>query len=342
MKNIHHLWHIDTTYLNTASYGIPPIPTRQALIRTTSDWSSGTADPADWEEIVERARTRMATLVDAPTHDTALGTATSQIVGTIAASLPDRTRVLAPEGEYTSLTFPWHVQADRGITVTTAPLNRLADAVGPRTDVVVFSPVQSATGELAPTADIVTAARTHGALVIADATQAAGWLPLQATDFDALVASAYKWIMAPRGLAFAYLAPALRERLRPVLAGPAATADPATAFYADAFTPASDARAFDTSPNWSAATAASISTGVLLGVGIQTVHAHNTALADHFRALLHLEPAHSAITTVDIPDAHQRLARAGITASQRAGRTRLAFHLYNTAADAELAAKALR
>ncbi|MEE2055554.1 aminotransferase class V-fold PLP-dependent enzyme [Nocardiopsis tropica] len=52
--------------------------------------------------------------------------------------------------------------------------------------------VHSATGRIAPTADIASAARAHGALLVGDATQAAGWLPVRATDFDALLGAAYK------------------------------------------------------------------------------------------------------------------------------------------------------
>jgi selenocysteine lyase/cysteine desulfurase len=47
-----------------------------------------------------------------------------------------------------------------------------------------------------------------------------------------------------------------------------------------------------------------------------------------------------SVTTA--PGAAERLAAAGITATSRAGRTRLSFHLYNTAEDVEMAVAALR
>src|SRR2546421_668387 len=49
----------------------------------------------------------------------------------------------------------------------------------------------------------------------------------------------------------------------------------------------------------------------------------------------------SAIVSLDIPEAAQRLADAGVRASSRAGRARLAFHLYNTTEDVDLALDAL-
>ncbi|WP_017569075.1 aminotransferase class V-fold PLP-dependent enzyme [Nocardiopsis halotolerans] len=341
MNTIPDLWHTDTVWLNTAQYGIPPTPTHQALTQTLHTWHTATGDPAAWGQELEQARTNLAALVDAPAHDLTLGTSTSQIAGTIAASLPDGARVLVPEGDFASIVFPWHAQADRGVTVRAVPLDELAQAVDEHTDLVAFSPVQSANGRLAPTSQIVAAARAAGALVVADATQAAGWTPLRATDFDALIASAYKWLMAPRGLALAYLSPTLRPRLRPNNAGPAAAREVATAMYATDMDLTDTARAFDTSPNWFAAVAAATSTRVLLEVGVEHIHHHNTTLTDHFRALLGQEPGHSAITSVDSPDAADRLARAGVATTQREGRTRLSFHLYNTIDDAEHAAKAL-
>ena len=50
------------------------------------------------------------------------------------------------------------MHADRGVTVVTAPVDRLADAIGRDIDVVAFSAVQSATGEVADLAAISRAA----------------------------------------------------------------------------------------------------------------------------------------------------------------------------------------
>ena len=341
MRSHTHLWNPDTTWLNTAQYGLPPATAHTDLARALHTWSRGTGDPAHWAQAAEDTRTNLAHLVGATRDDIALGATTSQLVATIAASLPDGAHVLAPEGDYTSLTFPFHAHSHRAIRVHTAPLHTLAEHIGPRTHTVAFSLVQSASGDIAPVKDIVAAARTHGARTVVDATQAAGWLPLHAPDHDAVIASAYKWLMAPRGLAFAYLAPHLRPHLHPVHAGPSAAADPFASFYTDRMDLAGTARALDLSPNWFACVAAARSTQTLREAGVHAVHAHNTALADRLRAHLDLPPARSAITTLDRPDAHARLARAGITTTQRAGRTRLAFHLYNTVQDADRAADAL-
>ena len=56
-----------------------------------------------------------------------------------------------------------------------------------------------------------------------------------------------------------------------------------------------------------------------------------------FRDLLHKPPSNSAIVAVDGPT--EELQAAGIRAAGRDGRARLSFYLYNTTADAELAAE---
>src|SRR5215467_5614044 len=53
-------------------------------------------------------------------------------------------------------------------------------------------------------------------------------------------------------------------------------------------------------------------------------------------------PCGSATVALDLPGAAERLAGAAITATSRAGRTRLSFHLYNTVEDVEMAVVALR
>ncbi|TQN32739.1 selenocysteine lyase/cysteine desulfurase [Haloactinospora alba] len=335
------LWDLDTTWLNTAQVGVPPRPAQAALDAALHDWQRGSPDPAGWSATAEAARARFAELTGSETTDVAQGASTAQLLGTVASSAPDGARILVPEEDYASTVFPWMAQATRGVEVRPVPLEELAGAIDADTWLVAFSIVQSATGEVAPCGEILRRARHHGCLVVGDATQALGWLPVDATDYDALVCSAYKWLMAPRGLAYGYFSPRIRPLLRAVNAGPGAAADPMASLYTSDMRLAQAASRFDLSPNWFAGVVAAESMRVLLEVGVDRVHAHNTAVANRFLEVLGLTPRDSAIVTVDAPDGARRLQEAGVAASERGGRTRLAFHLYSTTADAERAAKAL-
>jgi selenocysteine lyase/cysteine desulfurase len=71
---------------------------------------------------------------------------------------------------------------------------------------------------------------------------------------------------------------------------------------------------------------------------VETIHAHDLALANRFRAGL---GPNSAIVSTAFPGATDKLARAGIMAAARAGKLRASFHLYNTEADVDAALSAL-
>jgi selenocysteine lyase/cysteine desulfurase len=209
------------------------------------------------------------------------------------------------------------------------------------TDVVAVSAVQSSTGELAALDDIAAAARHHGALTVVDATHAIGWLPLDASRFDAVACACYKWLMCPRGTAFMVLDEALGERMTPHQAGWFAANDPLTDQFGPPLRLPDTARRYDTSPAWFSWVGTEPALTLLNELGVATVHEHDLRLANRFRAGLGLEPGDSAIVTSDVPDATEKLARAGIMAAARAGRLRASFHLYNTEADVDAALEAL-
>jgi selenocysteine lyase/cysteine desulfurase len=63
------------------------------------------------------------------------------------------------------------------------------------------------------------------------------------------------------------------------------------------------------------------------------VEAHTVGLANRLRAELQLPQQDSAIVSIPIAGASERLHRSGIRASIRAGAVRVGFHLYNTEDD---------
>jgi selenocysteine lyase/cysteine desulfurase len=328
-------------WLNTASYGLPPWPAWDALQEALADWRVGRGSWPAWGEATGHARTTFARLVGADAADVTTGSQVSQLVGMVAASLPEGARVLAPEEEFTSNLFPWLVQEARGVQVRTVPAAELANEVRPDTDVVAFSLVQSATGAVADVDAVTAAAAAAGALTVADATQACGWLPVDATRFDALVCGTYKWLLAPRGTAFMVTTPSLRERILPSMAGWWAGDDPHTSYYGPPLRLARDARRLDISPAWFTWVATAPALELIEQVGVEEIRAYDVGLADRFREGLGLPASGSAIVSADVPGAQERLEAAGVRAAVRGGRLRASFHLYTTEADVDLALNAL-
>jgi selenocysteine lyase/cysteine desulfurase len=329
------LWEPKGTYLNTASYGLPPRPAWDALQEALEEWRGGRTSWEHWGIPGEDARASFARLVGVPAETVAIGSNVSSLIGLIAASVPDGTRVLAPDVEFTSLLFPFLVQERRGVSVRLVPAAELAGEIGPDVDVVAFSAVQMATGEVADLNAIARAAEDHDVMTVIDATQAIGWLPLDASRFDIVAVHGYKWLMSPRGTAYMSIKP---ERLRdvvPATAGWYAGEDPLATFFGPPLRLADSARRLDTSPAWYMWVAAAPTLAIIEEIGMQAIHAHNVCLANRFRAGLGLEPGDSAIVMSDAPGAAEKLARAGIQAAVRGGRLRTSWHVYNTERDVD-------
>jgi selenocysteine lyase/cysteine desulfurase len=335
------LWTPELVYLNTASFGLPPRPAWEALQAALADWRGGRTSWEHWDEATEEARTRWARLVGVDASCVAVASTVSGLIGLVAASIPDGACVVAPDVEFSSALFPFLVQEQRGVTVRTVPVNGLAEAIDATTDVVVTSAVQMSSGELVDLDAVEEAASAHGAMTVVDATHAVGWLPLDASRFDAVACAAYKWLMSPRGTAFMAVRPERLGSIVPHLAGWYAGEDPYGSYFGPPLRLAESARRLDVSPAWYCWVGTAPALEVVERIGVEAVHAHDLGLANRFRAGLGLPPGDSAIVSVDLPGAADRLAGAGIMAAVRGGRLRTSWHLYNTEADVDVALQAL-
>jgi selenocysteine lyase/cysteine desulfurase len=327
------LWEPAGVYCNTASYGLPPRPGWDALQSALADWHAGRTSWEDWGRSTEGARNSFARLVGVGAERVAVGSTVSELVGTVVTALPDRARVVVPEIEFTSTLFPFLVQ--ERLEVKTVPAASLAEAVAEGVDMVAFSAVQMSTGEVADLDAIRAAAAQVGAITICDATQAIGWLPFTAKDFDAVVCGAYKWLMSPRGSAFLSVSDRLLENVVPHSAGWYAGEDVHQSYFGPPLRLAANARRLDISPAWFSWVGTQPALELLEQIGIDAIYDHNLGLANRFRAGIDAESGDSAIVCADLPGAADRLERAGIIAAVRGGLLRTSWHLYNDESDVD-------
>ncbi|GIG41063.1 aminotransferase class V-fold PLP-dependent enzyme [Cellulomonas phragmiteti] len=333
-------------YLDAATSGLPLTTTTAALRDALDAWAAGHATPATYDLAVAASRSAYARIAGVDVDRVAIAAQSSPLVGLVAAALPDGARVVVPDGDFTSVTYPFLAHADRGVRVRAVPLEHLADAVADGCDAVATSLVQSRDGRVVDLAAVRAAASDVGALRVLDVTQAAGWYPLDPATHgpEVTVCSAYKWLCAPRGTAFLTTTPEADARLRPLAAGWYAGADPWTSVYGTDMRLAPGARRFDTSPAWLAWVGAAPALEAFARVDVAEVHAHDVGLADGLRARLGLPAAGSAIVSLPDDDAgtvRARLTAAGLRVAGRGGGVRLAFHVWNDASDVERVVAAL-
>lgn len=94
-------------------------------------------------------------------------------------------------------------------------------SVNERTRVVVMSTVNYASGFRPPIKEIGKFLKERGVIFYLDGTQSVGALQIdvQAVVPSMLCVDAYKWLISPNGAGFVYVAPELREQMRPTVIG---------------------------------------------------------------------------------------------------------------------------
>jgi len=338
----------NTSYLDSATYGLPPRQTVQAMHRAIDDWQAGSADwVRDWDSVGESCRVDFAALIGTRADSVALLPTVSTGVAIVAASLGPDDEVVIPDDEFASVNYPLLVaQRQRGVRIKTVPLPELAVHVSPSTTLVAFSLVQMQSGRAAPIAEVLAATRAVGARTLVDATHAVPFVPLDGEigRIDYLVCAAYKHLLCPRGVSFMYIARERWDEVPPILANWRSTSAPYGQYFGGGLELAPNAARFDVSLAWFSWVGAHVSLGLLADWHRQGLLPEAVALAGRLSAQLGLEPPLGTVVGVPVADAETvrvRLAESGIKAAVRGTNVRLSTHVYTSAADVDRAAKAL-
>ena len=224
----------DEVYLNNGTVGSCPAPVLRAVFDGYNETEKmAQSDPEDypiwgygaWNEF----RDPLAAFVGCTRDEIALVRNATEANSYIANGLDMKAgdEVLMTDQEHPGGEHPWNLRAKRyGIVVkkvtlpkpvpnAAAVLNLISDAITPRTRVLFFSHITTATGVVLPTKELCALARSKGILSAVDGAHVVGMMALNVRDLgcDMYTSSPHKWLMAPKGTGFLYVRDEVIDRV---------------------------------------------------------------------------------------------------------------------------------
>jgi selenocysteine lyase/cysteine desulfurase len=339
------------TYVNSCSQGALSTDVRESYLHYLRDWEQLGSPWELWVGKSEEARSAFAELIGASSEDVAVTTSASAAVSALASGLrfDNRKKIVLSEIEFPTVGQIWHAQERRGANVVHT--RDFEGAIDEDTLLVSLTHVSYRTGERLPVEEVTRLAHEHGALVLLDAYQTAGSLPLDvgSLDVDFLVAGSVKYLLASPGLAFLYARRELVEGIVPTVTGWFADADVFAMDDRD-YSPAPTAARFQSgTPPIPSVYAGLAGLRLVQEAGVEQTAAHVAALTDAFidgvgpRAVTPESRGALVCVEVDDPAAEvERLAQHGVITSWRDRSVRFSFHFYNDERDVEAALAALQ
>ncbi|MGH9325992.1 MAG: aminotransferase class V-fold PLP-dependent enzyme [Terriglobia bacterium] len=212
------------TYLNTATYGQMP---RRGVAADAAHWAHrdelACSDFLRWYDEADQIRASIAQLVGATADDIAFITNSAAALGLVAAGMDWRLgdNVVTLSGEFPNcLYLPVLVQR-HGVELRQVSWEYFYHAIDHRTRLVAISEVNYVSGFRVPMEEIADFLHARGVLLFVDGTQSVGALRFHVgrIEPDMLAVHGYKWMISPTGSGFMYVAPSLRAKLQPNVAG---------------------------------------------------------------------------------------------------------------------------
>jgi selenocysteine lyase/cysteine desulfurase len=224
----------DEVYLNNGTVGSSPRPVLQAIFKGYEETEKmDQADPEDypiwgygpWNEF----RDPLAEFVGCNRDEVALLRNSTEANSYIANGVDMKAgdEVLMSNEEHPSGVSPWNLRAKRyGIVVKQFQLprppkspaeimNRINDALTPRTRVIFVSHITTVTGVILPVKEIAALARPRGIITAIDGAHTTGMMKLNIRELgcDMFASSPHKWLQAPKGSGYLYVRDEMQDRL---------------------------------------------------------------------------------------------------------------------------------
>ena len=356
------------TYLNLAGQSpLPRVSVRAVQAALEAKKFPHHKTDATYFEVPNHVRENIAKLIGGKPEEIALTSGASAGVAAVAHALKWRPgdEVITAKGEFPLQYTAWKPMEEReGVKVKiAAPRDRfitaddLIAAMTPRTRVVSASLVRYDDGSLLDAPRVAAACHEQGALLLLDASQCCGAMPMDAHQLgaDFLVSAGYKWLLSPYGTGFFWIK---SEHIANVRPGPfywmaVQGSDNFSALHFDDPKPAPNAKRWD-APEWASyfnfnLAAMDASVDLVARIGPDRVAAHNRKLIEFMFERLPKDrciPASpldasqrgpygcfAARTREKTTELYQRLRKENVIVSLREGNIRVSPYLYNTERD---------
>jgi selenocysteine lyase/cysteine desulfurase len=353
-------------YINSCSQGALSDSVREAYSDYLRDWDEKGAPWEYWVGKAEEARRAFAGLIGADPDEIAVTTSLSAGLSAIATGLrfARRSKIVLTDFEFPTVGQIWHAQEARGARVVhvsatsngTIPLERFERAIDDETSIVSITHVCYRNGSMIDVPGVARLAHDRGALLLLDAYQTIGSLPIDVRelDVDFLAAGTLKYLLGSAGLGFLYCRRELVERVWPTATGWFADQD---IFQMDStdYSPASTASRFQSgTPPIPSIYAGVAGIEFMQEVGIEETRDHVLHLNAHLIAGVdelggtvvtpRERDRHGALVCIASRDAEglvAALGRWGIVTSSRDGNLRISAHCYNSLEDVDTVLEAL-
>jgi len=358
-----------TTYLNSCSLGALGIRVRAAVTRFLDLWQGWGASAwyGPWWEELAALRSSVAGLLGCTPGETALAPSVTAALSAVASCFDyrERPRVVIADIDFPTVGYQWLAKRGLGAEVEfvrspdrlSVPLEAFERAIDSRTQLVATSHVYFQSGEIQDIAELARLAHARGALLLVDAYQSAGQLPLDVreTGVDFLITGGLKWLLGGPGIAYLFARRDLLPTLHPSVIGWFAHREQ-FAFATTELDYAPDARRLEGgTPSVAAIYAARAGLEYVHEIGPARLRARQVELVTDLAAGLRdlgLSPRMrgraedlAGIITVPVPDppaAVAALRSEDIIIDSRPGVIRLSPYFYNTSEDLERILAALR
>ena len=353
-------------YLGVANVAPPLINSTNKSIEWHNDiLSNGSVNFNDKSE--ERAfiplRQEVSKLFKCHIDEISCGSSATELLSSVAWAIYPKSgeNIVSCSASFPSTVYPWHrISMHSGCEVRLAQHNQdnfytsidsIISLIDKNTKVVTVSHIEYTCGQIYDLKKLAEITHNNGALLVVDATQSAGSIPIYVKEcgVDVLVSASYKWLCSTFGCAVMYMNKSLAKELVPGLFGFRSHKNmwDCSASRIE-LKETADKFEFSTM-HFGSAIALTESIKYINELGIENIHNYNISLARYFVEKLKAfknckiitplnDKEFSSIITIklnDIPTEYivSSLKKDKIIVTNRSNFIRISIHFYNTIED---------